>query len=118
VISAKTVSSGGSTQVINEQFTYPLQVSLAVGTVASGDEAETVVVNQGYQASQSSPSSSTVMTQTFNGADTVDLVTGLDLLQNSSMLSTNTVGQTCLQVLLEAHDGTVVSDKSGPCTQQ
>ena len=123
VISAKTVTSGGSTQTINQQFTYPLQVSLAVGTVASGDEVETVSVNQAYETSQSTKSNgiasgSSAATQSFGGSDTIDLVTGFDLLQNSSLLSTSTTNQTCVQVLIEAHNDSVISDKSGPCTQE
>ncbi len=117
VISAKTVASGGTTQTIHQQFTYPLEVSLAVGIVASGDEAETVYVNQGYETTKSNGTQAgySAVTQSFTGADTIDLVTDFDLLQNSSLLNTSTTGQTCLQVLIEAHDDSVISNSSGPC---
>jgi hypothetical protein len=121
VNSNQTVTLGGVSQTTNEQFSYPLTVTLSVASASNGDEEETVTAQQGYQTAQTvktngTTTSYTATTQSFTGADTIDLVTYLDLAQNSRFLETSTVNQTCNQTLLEAHNDSVVLNQSGPCT--
>jgi len=123
VTSSKNVVTGGSTQTINQQFTYPLNVLLTLGTAPNGDEDETIAVKQAYDRSATTQSNGTTTdytaaTQNYAGADTTDLVTGDDLLQNSQLLSTFTTNQTCTQKQIKAHDDLVVSETLSPCTQQ
>lgn len=121
VNSVKNVISGSSNQTTTSQIDYPFQVVLSVAALPDGDEEETVAVKQSYLTSQTAKANGTAtgfsaITQAYVGADTVDLVTGEDLLENSQLLSTSTTNQTCLQALIESHDGSVVSNTSGPCT--
>jgi hypothetical protein len=121
VNSVKNVISGSSNQTTTSQIDYPFQVVLSVAALPDGDEEETVAVKQSYLTSQTAKTNGTAtgfsaITQAYVGADTVDLVTGEDLLENSQLLSTSTTNQTCLQALIESHDGSVVSNTSGPCT--
>ncbi len=116
VSSTKTVAAGGSNQVTTTQYSYPLKVSLSLGTASNGDEDETIAVQQVYNTSTNGPGSSTALTQTFNGADTQDLITGEDLSQESRYLQTNTTNNTCVEKLIKAKNDSVISDKSGPCT--
>ena len=117
VNSTKTVTVGSSTQTVTTQYTYPLQVSLSLGTASNGDEDETISVQQAYDTSTNGPgNSSTALTQSFSGADTLDLVTYEDLGQQSHYLQTNTSNNTCVQTLVLAKDDSITSNKSGSCT--
>ncbi len=116
VNSAKTVTQGGSTQTTVTKYTYPLTVSLSLGTASSGDEDETIAVQQAYDTSTTGPgATSTALTQTFGGADTQDLITGFDLSQESQYLQTSTTNGNCTQTLVQAKNDVVISNKSGPC---
>ena len=117
VSSTKTVTLGSSTETTTTQYTYPLKVSLSLGTAQNGDEDETIAVQQAYDSSIKGPGDiSTALTQSFVGADTVDLITGEDLLQESRYLETTTHNNACVQTLIQAKNDSVISDKSGPCT--
>jgi len=117
VSSTKTVTLGSSTQTITTQYTYPLKVSLSLGTASNGDEDETIAVQQAYDTSIKGPGNiSTALTQFFVGADTQDLITGEDLGQESRYLETTTRYNGCVQTLIQAKNDSVTSDKSGPCT--
>jgi hypothetical protein len=88
-----------------------------LGTAANGDEDETIAVEQAYNTSTTGPGNmSTALTQSFVGADTQDLVSGEDLLQQSRYLKTKTRNDACVQTLIQARNDSIVSDKSGPCT--
>jgi hypothetical protein len=63
------------------------------------------------------PTKSLAKTQSFIGADTLDLVTYDDLGQISRYLTTNTLNGTCLQNLMQAKDDSVISNTTGPCTE-
>jgi hypothetical protein len=122
VNSTKLVTDGASTQTTTQQYTYPLTVTLTVETASNGDEAETVAVNQAFNDSQTVmtngvPTKSLAKTQSFIGADTLDLVTYDDLGQISRYLTTNTLNGTCLQNLMQAKDDSVISNTTGPCTE-
>jgi hypothetical protein len=117
VSSTKTVTLGSSTQTITAQYTYPLKVSLSLGTASNGDEDETFAVQQAYNTSTNGPGTiSTALTQSFLGADTQDLITDEDLAQESRYLQTNTGNGACVQTIIQAKNDSVTSDKSGPCT--
>jgi hypothetical protein len=117
VNSTKTVSLGSTTQTITTDYTYPLKVSLSLGTASNGDEDETIAVQQAYDTSTDGPGNiSTALTQSFVGADTQDLVTDEDLAQESRYLQTNTRNNACVQTLIQAKNDSVTSHKSGPCT--
>lgn len=117
VNATKTVAQGSSTQTVTSQYTYPLQVSLSLGTAANGDVDETIAVEQAYNSSTSGPGNMlTALTQSFVGTDTQDLVTGEDLLQQSRYLKTKTRNDACVQTLIQARNDSIISDKSGPCT--
>jgi hypothetical protein len=117
VNSEKTVTQGSSTQTTTTQYTYPLKVTLTLGTATNGDEDETIGVQQAYSTSTNGPgNTSTALTQSFVGSDTGDLVTGEDLGQQSRYLETKTRNNSCSQTTIQAKNDSVVSDKSGPCT--
>jgi len=117
VSSTKTMTLGSSTQTITTQYTYPLQVSLSLGSASNGDEDETIAVQQAYDTSIKGPGNIlTALTQSFVGADTQDLITGEDLGQESRYLETNTRNNACVQTLIQAKNDSVTSHKSGPCT--
>jgi hypothetical protein len=117
VNSKKTVTQGSLTQTTTTQYTYPLKVTLTLGTATNGDEDETIGVQQAYSTSSNGPgNTSTALTQSFVGSDTGDLVTGEDLGQQSRYLETKTRNNSCVQTTIQAKNDSVVSDKSGPCT--
>jgi hypothetical protein len=117
VNSEKTVTQGSSTQTTTTQYTYPLKVTLTLGTATNGDEDETIGVQQAYSTSTNGPgNTSTALTQSFVGSDTGDLVTAEDLGQQSRYLETKTRNNSCSQTTIQAKNDSVVSDKSGPCT--
>jgi hypothetical protein len=117
VSSTKTVTLGSSTRTVTTQYTYPLTVSLSLGTASNGDEDETIAVRQAYDTSTNGPGNiSAALTQSFVGADTQDLITGEDLGQESRYLETNTRNNACVQRVIQAKNDSITSDKSGPCT--
>ncbi|MGA2740691.1 MAG: peptide-N4-asparagine amidase [Bryobacteraceae bacterium] len=117
VNSTKTVTQGSITQTITTQYTYPLKVTLSLGTASNGDEDETITAQQSYDTSTEGPGNiSTALTQSFAGADTQDLITGEDLAQESSYLQTNTRNNSCTQTAIRAKNDSATYNKSGPCT--
>jgi hypothetical protein len=116
VNSSKTITQGNTTQTITTQYTYPLKVTLSLGTASNGDEDETITVQQSYDTSTEGPGNiSTSLTQSFVGADTQDVITGEDLAQESRYLQTNTRNNACEQKLIQAKNDSVTSAMSGPC---
>ena len=110
VSSTKTVSLGRSTQTTTTRHTYPLRVSLSLGTASNGDQDETIAVQQAYDTSANGPGNiSTGLTQSFVGADTQDLITGADLAQESRYLQTNTRNNACVQTLIQAKNDSITS---------
>ncbi len=117
-----TIATGANAVSTTQNYKYPLNVTLSVFTGTSGDEDETVGVQQSYQRSANtlingSPSSSNGTVSNYNGSDTIDLVTGEDVGQVSTEINQSTNNGACIEFAIQAVNDSVTSHGFVSCKQ-